>query len=75
MNIPAVFWIEGIGYFGVVVTVATYSMRRMMPLRIFGICANVSFIRYGILAEVDPQLLLHGILLPLNTGGCWRCSD
>ncbi len=72
MSIPAAYWIEGIGYVGVALTVATYSMRRMMPLRIVGICANVFFILYGILAGVYPQLLLHGILLPLNT---WRLVE
>lgn len=72
MNIPPNYWIEGIGYAGVLLTVATYSMRRMIPLRIVGISANVVFIFYGVLAEVQPQLILHAILLPLNT---WRLIE
>ncbi|HZD88958.1 MAG TPA: cyclic nucleotide-binding domain-containing protein [Pseudolabrys sp.] len=59
-------WIDGIGYVGALTTLATYSMRRMIPLRIIGICANCLFIAYGLLAPVYPQLLLHAILLPLN---------
>lgn len=41
-------------------------MKRMIPLRIIGICANCLFIMYGLLAPVYPQLVLHTILLPLN---------
>ena len=59
-------WIDGIGYLGALTTLGTYSMRRMIPLRIVGICANCMFITYGLLASVYPQLLLHSILLPLN---------
>ena len=59
-------WVEGIGYLGALTTLGTYSMKRMIPLRIIGICANSLFIMYGLLAPVYPQLLLHAILLPLN---------
>ena len=59
-------WIDGIGYLGALMTLGTYSMRRMIPLRIVGICANCLFITYSLLAPVYPQLLLHSILLPLN---------
>jgi hypothetical protein len=59
-------WFDGIGYLGALVTLGTYSMKRMIPLRICGICANCLFIVYGLLAPVYPQLILHSILLPLN---------
>jgi CRP-like cAMP-binding protein len=39
----------------------------MIPLRIVGICSNAVFIAYGLLAPVYPQLLLHSLLLPLNS--------
>jgi CRP-like cAMP-binding protein len=54
------------GYLAACFTVATYSMRTMIPLRISGICANCLFITYGYLAAAYPNLLLHSILLPLN---------
>ncbi len=60
------FWIEAIGYLGALLTIGTYSMKTMIPLRISGICANCIFITYGILAPVYPQLILHSVLLPLN---------
>ena len=39
-------------------------MRQMLVLRIVGLTANAMFILYGYYAEVYPQLLLHGLLLP-----------
>lgn len=58
---------EIVGYVAAMLTIATYSMRTMIPLRVIGICANCLFIIYGYWAPVYPQLLLHGILLPLNS--------
>lgn len=46
--------------------IATYTMRTMIPLRVFGIMANVVFIAFAIPLHNYPTLLLHGILLPLN---------
>ena len=59
-------WVEILGYFGALLTLATYSMKRMSSLRVIGICANCVFVAYGLLAPVYPQLLLHGVLLPIN---------
>lgn len=55
-----------LGYLAAVLTVATYSMRTMIPLRISGICANCLFIAYGYLIPAYPNLVLHAVLLPLN---------
>ncbi len=60
-------WIEALGYLGALLTLGTYSMKTMIPLRIIGLCANCVFIVYGYMAPVYPQLLLHGVLLPLNS--------
>ncbi|MBN8963966.1 MAG: Crp/Fnr family transcriptional regulator, partial [Rhizobiales bacterium] len=57
---------ELLGYLGALVTIGTYSMRTMIPLRITAICANGLFVAYGFLAPSYPQLFLHSILLPLN---------
>lgn len=59
-------WVEVIGYMGALLTLSTYSMKRMIPLRVISICASSVFIAYGFFAPVYPQLLLHGVLLPLN---------
>lgn len=36
-------WIEALGYLGALLTLGTYSMKTMIPLRIVGISANVIF--------------------------------
>jgi CRP/FNR family cyclic AMP-dependent transcriptional regulator len=59
-------WVEILGYFGAVLTLSVYSMKRMIPLRIVGICANCVFITYGFFGAVYPQMLVHGMLLPIN---------
>jgi CRP/FNR family cyclic AMP-dependent transcriptional regulator len=60
-------WIEALGYLGALLVFGTYSMKTMIPLRIIGLCSNCIFIVYGYMAPVYPQLLLHGVLLPLNS--------
>jgi len=57
---------DAIGYAAAGLTIVTYSMRTMVPLRVVGIAANCLFIAYGYFAAVYPQLLLHAILLPIN---------
>jgi CRP/FNR family cyclic AMP-dependent transcriptional regulator len=59
-------WVEILGYFGAALTLTVYSMKRMIPLRIVGICANCVFIAYGFFAAVYPQMLVHSLLLPIN---------
>lgn len=59
-------WVEILGYFGAVLTLSVYSMKRMIPLRIVGICANCVFIAYGFFGAVYPQMLVHSLLLPIN---------
>ena len=60
-------WIDVLGYLGALITLCTYSMKTMIPLRIVGICANLVFITYGLLAKIYPALVLHLALLPLNS--------
>ena len=54
------------GYLAALLTIVTYSMRTMIPLRIVAIGSNFLFLAYGYFAPAYPQLLLHLILLPLN---------
>jgi CRP/FNR family transcriptional regulator, cyclic AMP receptor protein len=60
-------WLEALGYLGALLVLSAYSMKTMIPLRIVGICANAIFMVYGYLEPVYPQLLLHGVALPLNS--------
>ncbi|MBR1220674.1 cyclic nucleotide-binding domain-containing protein [Bradyrhizobium sp. U87765 SZCCT0131] len=57
---------HAIGLFTSIFVVATYTMRTMIPLRIFGILTNVLLIAYSLPTHAYATALLHGILLPLN---------
>lgn len=61
------FWIEVIGWIAAAFTLAAYSMKTMMPLRVAAIAANVFFIAYGYLLPVWPTFVLHLVLLPFNS--------
>lgn len=65
-------WIEAFGYLGALMTLATFSMKTMLHLRMVGIVANLAFITYGVFNHVYPVLLLHMTLLPLNAWRLWQ---
>jgi len=65
-------WMEAFGYLGALLTLATFSMKTMLHLRMVGIVANLAFITYGVLDHVYPVLLLHMTLLPLNVWRLWQ---
>src|SRR6476620_1880279 len=58
--------VQAIGYLAALITLATFYMKTMIPLRIAGIASNFAWIAYGALAGVYPPLVLHVLLLPLN---------
>jgi hypothetical protein len=53
--------------FASVFVVATYTMRTMIPLRVFGILTNIVIISVSIVERNYPTGLLHMVLLPLNS--------
>jgi hypothetical protein len=55
------------GYVASALVLLTFCMMSMRPLRLVAIASNVAFIAYGIMAHLHPVLLLHSILLPVNT--------
>lgn len=64
--------VELFGYLGGLLTLATFSMKTMLRLRVVGIAANVAFITYGLVGQVYPVLMLHLALLPMNV---WRLRE
>ena len=54
-------------FFASIFVVATLSMRTMIPLRVFGILTNIILIASAIPTHNYPTLVLHAVLLPLNT--------
>src|SRR5215470_19043152 len=59
--------VEIVALGAVLTNVAAYAMRTMIPLRVAAISTNILFIAYSIMGGVMPTLILHAILLPLNT--------
>lgn len=55
------------GYFAATLVFLTFYMKTMVPLRVVGLCSNCAFIMYGYLGGLYPVLILHLILLPLNS--------
>jgi len=59
--------VEIVALGAVLTNIAAYAMRTMIPLRIAAISTNILFIAYSAMGGVVPTLILHAILLPLNT--------
>ena len=57
---------EWVGWLASALVLATFCMRAMVPLRLMAIASNLAFIAYGASAGIDPVLMLHVLLLPLN---------
>jgi len=64
--------IDSLGWAGVALTLATYSQKTMLPLRISAISANLCFITWSLGAGIMQTLALHATLLPFNA---YRLSE
>lgn len=58
--------------FATIFVVATATMRTMIPLRVFGILANLLLIAISIPTHNYPTMALHAVLLPVNV---WRLQQ
>ncbi len=58
--------IDALGFLAAGLVLATFCMKRLIPLRALAITSNVSFILYGYWAGIEPVLLLYIVLLPVN---------
>lgn len=58
---------EVFGYIASVLVFATFYMKTMLPLRMVAISSNIAFIIYALWGGLTPILILHVLLLPLNT--------
>jgi hypothetical protein len=57
---------DALGWLASALVLATFCMRGMVALRLTAIASNLAFIAYAARAGIDPVLLLHVVLLPLN---------
>lgn len=58
--------VDGLGYLASGLVLGTFCMRGMLRLRGLAIASNVAFIAYGWTAGIEPVLILHAVLLPMN---------
>ncbi|MEL7252833.1 MAG: cyclic nucleotide-binding domain-containing protein [Pseudomonadota bacterium] len=64
--------IEAIGWTASILTVATYAVNTMIPLRILAIVSSVFFLIYGIMTEIWPMVMMEALLLPINSYRFWQ---
>jgi CRP/FNR family cyclic AMP-dependent transcriptional regulator len=65
--------IDALGFIAAGLVLATFCMKRLVVLRGMAISSNLVFILYGYAAGIEPVLVLHLILLPVNvSSGFWR---
>lgn len=57
---------EVLGYLASILVFTTFYMKTMVPLRLTAIASNFVFIGYGAVEGLNPVLVLHLALLPLN---------
>jgi CRP/FNR family cyclic AMP-dependent transcriptional regulator len=58
--------VDGLGFAASGLVLATFCMKGLVPLRAMAITSNLAFILYGYAAGIEPVLVLHLILLPVN---------
>ena len=60
-------WIDFLGFAAALSVLASFSMSTILALRTLALLSNVLFILYGLCAHIYPVLMLHIILLPINS--------
>ena len=60
------------GYLAGALVLLTFYTKTMLQLRYIAICSNFAFIIYATLVELNPILVLHTLLLPLNFFRLWQ---
>jgi hypothetical protein len=59
--------VDGLGYLAAALVLATFCAKSMVPLRALAIASNIAFVSYGFFDGLWPILLLHSVMLPMNT--------
>ena len=72
MNLMTIHWIEAFGWLASLLTVATYAMNTMIPLRVLAIASSICFIFYASVLELWPLLVMELTLLPINAYRFWE---
>ena len=59
-------FIKAFGWFSAALSLVTFSMKMMIPLRTAAICSNMASITYGLSLGLYPGIVLNAVLLPFN---------
>lgn len=57
---------------GMGITLLSFIMKGMLPLRVLSLISNVCFIGYGVIEWQIPSMVLNGALLPVNARRLWE---
>lgn len=71
-HVAGLDWIEAIGWLASILTIATYSVSTMLPLRILAIASSICFAAYAFILELWPLLAMELTLLPINLYRFWQ---
>ncbi|TDL90513.1 cyclic nucleotide-binding domain-containing protein [Meridianimarinicoccus aquatilis] len=71
-QLTLVEWVEALGWLASILTVATYSMNTMIPLRVLAIVSSLCFVIYALVLQLWPLLAMELILLPINAYRLWQ---
>lgn len=63
-----------LGLLGVGFCFISFVMKRMVPLRVLALVANVCFIAYGLVESLLPSIVLNAALLPVNARRLWEIT-
>ena len=63
-----------LGMLGAALTLASFLMKTMLPLRTLALASNVLFIIYGYLESLLPGLIVNAVLLPVNAQRIWEIT-
>ena len=55
-----------LGYVAAFAVFATFMLKEMLTLRLMALTSNFLFVGYALLAGLEPILVLHAMLIPVN---------
>jgi CRP/FNR family transcriptional regulator, cyclic AMP receptor protein len=59
------------GFIGAGLTLLSYTMKSMLPLRLVALASNIFFVVYGFFEWAIPSLVLYATLIPINAKKAW----
>lgn len=65
-------FIETMGWLAAALTVASYAVKTMLPLRVLAILSSLVFVTYALLLSLWPMVVMELILLPFNIWRLWE---